>query len=200
MLAHMKARQRRQLTGLITLAIVLFVGAAQHFGWLKQAGQQAQQTATNAQPSGLYSINHFVDGDTIAVNMNGKTETIRLIGVDTPETHKPHTPVQCYGPAAAAYTKTLIGSGKVQLVSDPQSDNRDRYGRLLRYVYLPDGRLVEDELIKNGYGFAYIQFPFSKSRQFVADQQSARDASKGLWGNCQPYQESSGRWQTNNAQ
>src|SRR6185312_13462812 len=67
---------------------------------------------------GLYSVNRFVDGDTIDVNMNGSVETIRMIGVDTPETHKPNSPVQCYGPQAADFTKSLIGSNKVRLQAD----------------------------------------------------------------------------------
>jgi micrococcal nuclease len=106
--------------------------------------------------------------------------------------------VQCYGPAAAAYTKTLIGTTSVRLESDEKSTNRDRYNRLLRYVYLPDGRLLEAELIKGGYAFAYVDFPFTKSADFTSYQNEAKTAAKGLWGNCQPYQLSSGRWQTNN--
>lgn len=188
----------RKLRNRIILGICLAAAACaayigQRAGWLHSA-----QTTGDNQP-GLYSINHFVDGDTIAVNMNGKTESVRLIGVDTPETHKPNTPVQCYGPAAAAYTKNLIGHSQVRLQADSESDNRDRYGRLLRYVYVPDGRLVENELIKNGYGFAYTQFAFSKASEFRALQDEAQAAHKGLWANCSPYQESSGRWQTNNA-
>jgi micrococcal nuclease len=131
--------------------------------------------------------------------MNGKTESVRMIGVDTPETHKPNTPVQCYGPAAAAYTKQLIGQGQVRLEADAKSQDRDRYNRLLRYVYLPDGTLLEAKLIQGGYGFAYIDFPFTKSQQFVDLQSQAQAGHAGLWGNCSPYQESSGRWQTNNA-
>jgi micrococcal nuclease len=176
-----------------TALIVLGIAASQHFGWLNGV----QQQVAKAQP-GLYAIDHFVDGDTIAVKMDGKTETIRMIGVDTPETHKPNTPVQCYGPAAAAYTKNLIGTASVRLESDEKSTNRDRYNRLLRYVYLPDGRLLEAELIKNGYAFAYVDFPFTKSNDFVSYQTAARTANKGLWANCQPYQLGSGRWQTNN--
>lgn len=185
--------------------IALFVGA-QYFGWLptgestnseNSTMQQATKTATSTQP-GTYAIDHFVDGDTIVVNMNGKTETVRMIGIDTPETHKPNTPVQCYGPAAAAYTKQVIGTGRVRLEADSQSTNRDRYNRLLRYVYLSDGRLLEAELIKNGYGFAYTQFPFGKSDEFVQLQAQAKASNKGLWGNCSPYQQNNDRWQTNN--
>lgn len=148
---------------------------------------------------GLYSIDHFVDGDTVAVNMNGTVETVRMIGVDTPETHRPGSPVQCYGPEAAVYTKQLIGSNKVRLQADHLDTNRDRYNRLLRYVYLPDGRMVETELISNGYGFAYTQFPFEKSQQFIAAQVAAQISKKGLWTACQVRTEDNGRQQTNDA-
>ena len=189
----MTRKKLKLISSVIGLLLLLAGYAARQQGWLN-APQQAVVTNT----PGLYSINHFVDGDTIAVNMDGKTETVRFIGIDTPETHKPNTPVQCYGPAAAAYTKSLIGTGKVRLQADPDSTNRDRYNRLLRYVYLPDGRLLDAELVKNGYAFAYTQFPFTKSAEFVQYQEQAKEGSKGLWGNCQPYQETSGRWQSNN--
>jgi len=174
-------RQRHLVLSLLALLISGLVYVGQQQGWLKSAGQTVSQN----QP-GLYSINHFIDGDTVAVNMNGAVETVRLIGVDTPETHKPNTPVQCYGPAAAAYTKNVIGKQSLRLVADSLSTNRDRYGRLLRYVYLPNGQLLNELLIQNGYGFYYPYFPFSKSTQFATDEQGAMAAHKGLWGNCQP--------------
>src|SRR6476661_3307680 len=127
-------RKSHGWVGLVVLFITTLLGLAQQQGWLGKAGQ----TAMVNQP-GLYTVSHFVDGDTIAVNMNGKTEKVRFIGIDTPETHKPNTPVQCYGPAAAAFTKNTIGSQRVRLVSDSLSTDRDRYDRLLRYVYLADG-------------------------------------------------------------
>lgn len=180
-------------TSLGTLLIVGLVLLAQHAGWLDTATQQA----TQSQP-GLYTITRFTDGDTFAVDMNGKTEKIRMIGIDTPETHKPNSPVQCYGPAASAYTKNLIGDQKVRLEADPKNTNRDRYDRLLRYVYLPDGRLVQHELIANGYGFAYTQFPFTKRNDFMTAEQQAKTDNKGLWGNCTVTVEPNGRKQTNN--
>lgn len=193
----MKFRLRKKHISLLGLALFACVSILQYTA-NNDTVQEATKQASEHQP-GLYQIDHFVDGDTIAVKMNGTTESIRMIGVDTPETHKPNAPVQCYGPAAAAYTKTLIGTQSVRLESDPKSTNRDRYNRLLRYVYLPDGKLVAHELIANGYGFAYTQFPFTKSQDFVAAQDQAKTANKGLWGNCAPYQQNNGRWQTNNA-
>ena len=129
--------------------------------------------------------------------MNGKVETIRMIGVDTPETHKPNTPVQCYGPEASDYTKRLIGNQKVRLQADPLDTNRDRYGRLLRYVYLPDNTLVEQKLITEGYGFAYTFFPFEKATEFKAYEQQAKTAGKGLWTACQVTVSSDGGEHTN---
>ncbi len=118
----------------MALLMVAFVALAQHYGWF---GQAAKGVVTN-QP-GLCSISRYVDGDTVSVTMNGTEETVHFIGVDAPETYKPNTPVQCYGPAASAYTKNRIATtgGKVRLMSDDLSTNRDRYNRLLRYVYLP---------------------------------------------------------------
>jgi micrococcal nuclease len=166
---------------ILSVAIFLIIVATQS-GWLSTTTKKAEQN----QP-GLYTINHYVDGDTIAVNMNGSVETIRFIGVDTPETHKPNTPIQCYGPEAAAHTKEAISKfGKVRLQADSLDTNRDVYGRLLRYVYLPDGTLLDEEIIRDGYGFAYLDFPFSKKAEFAAAGQAAQTAKAGLWSACQP--------------
>jgi len=174
------SRKRRLL--LAVFIVTIFLVVATQSGWLAGPGK----TAEINQP-GLYVIDHYVDGDTITVNMNGNIETIRFIGVDTPETHRPNTPVQCYGPEAAAYTQSQISRfGKVRLQADPLDTNRDVYGRLLRYIYLPDGTLMEDQLLKNGYGFAYLDFPFSRKEQFAADQKIAQEAKVGLWAACQP--------------
>jgi endonuclease YncB( thermonuclease family) len=188
----MNRRTQKKLLGLIApLIVVGLTLVGQQLGWFDEAAKQVQQN-----DPGLYSVTRFSDGDTITIDMNGQKETIRMIGVDTPETHDPDVPVQCYGPAASAYTKNLIGTNKVRLEADPTNQNRDRYNRLLRYVYLPDGRLVQAEIIKNGYGFAYTLFPFTKSKDFVGLQDQARTQNKGLWGNCTPIEEESGRWQT----
>lgn len=174
------------------LVFILLIGVGVYFAfWLAHA----QSKLSSSQP-GLYKVAKFDDGDTIIVDMNGTQETIRFIGVDTPETHKPKTPVQCYGPEASTYTKRLIGGQRVRLQADPLNTNRDRYGRLLRYVYLPDGTLVEQKLISEGYGFAYTYFPFSKADEFKTLEQQAKTQSKGLWAACQVMVESNGVQQT----
>lgn len=174
---------KRNFTLLVTLVVSLVLALLQQLGWL-----DAILRAAEVNQPGTYAISQYVDGDTITVDMNGKTEKVRFIGIDTPETHKPNTPVQCYGPAAAAHTKTIISQagGRVRLAADPLGTNRDRYNRLLRYVYLPDGTLVNELNIRQGYAFYYPYFPFTKKPQFAAAQAEAQKAHRGLWGNCTP--------------
>ena len=177
-----------------TLVVVVFILLGQQWGWF----DQASQTIVDVQP-GFFRVTKFDDGDTVSVDMNGVNETIRFIGVDTPETHDPRKAVQCFGYAAAAYTKNLIGENPVRLAADPLNTNRDRYNRLLRYVYLPNGRLVNAEIIKAGYGFAYTSFPMQKADEFRAYQKEARAQGKGLWSSCKPAANQYGGYTANDA-
>lgn len=163
------------------------------------AAKYPERTAQIAStiPAGTYRVTEFVDGDTIAVDMNGHNEKIRMIGVDTPKTHDPRKSVECFGQAAANYTKQLIGDKPVRLEADSLSTNRDRYDRLLRYVYTSDGKLVEAEIIKNGYGFAYVSFPFNKLEEFRGYETQAREQNNGLWAGCQPYTDKDGHIHSN---
>jgi micrococcal nuclease len=146
---------------------------------------------------GYYKITTVVDGDTIEVNMDGTIERVRLIGIDTPETKQPNSPVECFGETASNFAHQLMDGKSVRLEADPINTNRDRYDRLLRYVYLPDGTFVNAETIKQGYGFAYLSFPFSKSDEFAQYQTEAREAKRGLWaGECQ-INDQNGRLKTN---
>ncbi len=187
------AYRRKKAVRILVLTII-----ASTLALLQQRGylQSVTQTAEQYQP-GLYQVVSFADGDTITVNMNGAEEKVRLIGVDTPETHDPRKSVQCFGQAAAAFTKNFIGANRVRLEADPENTNRDRYGRLLRYVYLPNGQLVNAEIIKQGYGFAYVYFPFSKLEEFKGYQRQAEATEQGLWGECQVQTNNSGQAGTN---
>ena len=190
---------KRRLQRLIISIIIL---VASTLAYYLQSHPHVQENGSTqilgvSQP-GYYKVTHIADGDTIDVNMNGQTEAIRLIGVDTPESVKPNSPVQCYGHEASNFTKQNLSGATVRLEADPEGDNRDKYNRLLRYIYLEDGTLWNQKLIASGYGFAYLSFPFSKSKDFAASQAAAQDARLGLWAACSTYQESGGRWQTNN--
>ena len=137
---------------------------------------------TTDEPEAAYLITATVDGDTVKASIDGKTETIRLIGVDTPETKDPRKKVQCFGEQAAAYTKTSLLQKRVTLEADESQDNRDKYGRLLRYIILDDGTNFNGSLIKQGYAYEYTyRVPYSYQSLFKAYQAEAAAAQRGLW-------------------
>lgn len=86
----------------------------------------------------LHEVISVTDGDTLKINLNGNIETLRLIGIDTPETVDPRKPVQCFGQESSDKAKQLLSGKKVSLEADPTQGERDQYGRLLRYVFLED--------------------------------------------------------------
>lgn len=180
--------QKKLIGLLITLLLAILVPLTAKYG-----------PRTLTAPPGYYHVKQFIDGDTIEVDMNGTAEKVRFIGVDTPETHDPRKQVQCFGVAAATFTKQQIGNNAVRLEADPTNTNRDRYNRLLRYVYTPDGRLINAEIIKQGYGFAYISFPFTKLEEFKGYQKQAQSQTLGLWGSCTPSVNKYGGYTSNNA-
>lgn len=118
-----------------------------------------------------------IDGDTNVLDSNAR---VRLIGVDTPETQDPRKPVQYFGQEAYEFTKRLLEGKSVRLEYDV--GNKDRYGRTLAYVYLEDGTFLDTEIIKQGYGFAYTQFPFKYLKEFRQYEREARENRRGLWG------------------
>lgn len=127
----------------------------------------------------FYLCTRVVDGDTIVVEINGKQEKVRLIGVDTPETVHPNKPVEYFGKEASKFTKSMVEGKKVSIDYDWQ--RRDKYGRLLAYVYLEDGTFLNAEIIKQGYGFAYTKYPFKYIDEFREYEKEARGNNKGLW-------------------
>lgn len=127
-----------------------------------------------------------VDGDTIIVALNHKPETVRLLGINTPETVAPNRPVQCYGPEASERTKELLANQIVKLEIDTSQDNRDKYNRLLRFVFLEEEN-VNESLVRDGYAREYTfntKKPYLYQTQFRAAQKLAKKNKLGLWGVC----------------
>jgi micrococcal nuclease len=130
------------------------------------------------------TVSRTVDGDTIRVSITdppvglSNEETIRLLGVDTPETVHPFKPVEYFGKEASEYTKKLTGQ-TAYLAFD--WNLRDNYGRLLAYIYLDSGECFNAKLIEDGYGFAYLTFPFQFMDEFRNLERSAREERRGLW-------------------
>lgn len=126
-------------------------------------------------------VERVVDGDTVVVAYGERSERVRYIGVDTPETVAPGTPVQAFGPQASARNKQLVEGKQVCLERDVSE--RDRFGRLLRYAWLPDGTMVNEALVEAGLA-TVVTFPpdvkYHRERLLPA-QASARDAGRGIW-------------------
>ncbi|HVE67926.1 MAG TPA: thermonuclease family protein [Solirubrobacteraceae bacterium] len=129
-------------------------------------------------------MTRVVDGDTVHVLVGGVREKVRYIGVDTPESRRPGTPVQCFARAAGAFNARLVGGRRVRLVTD--LERRDRYGRLLAYVYRePDGLFVNAELVKRGFATVLTVPPNVRHAvEFLRHQRAARRAGRGLWSAC----------------
>ncbi len=142
--------------------------------------------ASVAVASETATVTRVVDGDTLVVDIAGQVERVRLIGVDTPETVHPNKPVEYFGKEASAFTKRMVEGETVRLESDPQNPNRDRYNRLLRYVYLPDGTCLNAEIIRQGYGFAYVKYAFSRMEEYRLLERAARKEGRGLWHQSDP--------------
>ncbi len=141
---------------------------------------QTGQAATTTVVGDVAWVARVVDGDTIEL---ADGERVRYIGMDTPETVDPRKPVQCYGHEASAYNKNLVENKQVVLVAD-QVD-KDKYGRLLRYVYLTDGTFVNLTLVEQGYARVLTIPPNdSLTSEFIAAAHEARAAGRGLWTAC----------------
>jgi micrococcal nuclease len=132
----------------------------------------------------LGRVERIVDGDTVVVTDVG---AVRLIGVDTPESVHPRQPVQRFAKEAATFLRNLALGQRVRFEYD--QERRDRYGRTLAYLYLEDGRFVNAEIIRQGFGFAYTKYPFRYLDEFRALEREARDARRGLWADPPPPKE-----------
>lgn len=131
---------------------------------------------------GLILVEKVVDGDTIKVKINNKIESIRLIGVDTPELVDRRKMVQCFAKEASVKTKELLEGKMVRLENDPTQGDKDVYQRPLRYVYLEDGTLINKKLIEEGFGFEYTyKLPYKYRDDFKKAQLSASEQHRGLW-------------------
>lgn len=136
--------------------------------------------------SKFYAVSRVVDGDTFKVKVGRSEVTVRLLGIDTPETVDPRKGVQCFGPEASAETKSLLGGRDVRLRANPNREVKDKYGRYLFYVYRDDGLFVNESLLLGGFAREYTYGKaYNMRAEFRADEKVAREAKKGLWGQCE---------------
>lgn len=186
---RLTASQRRirytiRRVGLVVLAAVVLAGiyAGDHAGLFgtKPAPVTPDYTRYNER---TFRVVYIVDGDTLdidAPDSDRGTTRIRLWGVDTPETRNPRKSVQHFGPEASAYTRHQCQGQRVRL-SLVRGKTRCKYGRLLAYVILPDGTMLNRDLVRLGYGYADPRYDHPLKREFLALQNEARKARLGLW-------------------
>ncbi len=146
---------------------------------VEDSGQEEESTEEVI----LYDVVKVVDGDTLTIAIDGTNESVRLIGIDTPETKDPRKPVQCFGQEATNKMTELVSGKQVMLEADAVSGERDRYGRLLRYVRTPDGTFVNLELVKQGYAheYTYSNQSYKYQAEFKQAQAYAQEHKLGLW-------------------
>lgn len=130
-------------------------------------------------PQDTATVVEVVDGDTLLVQAGEETRTVRLIGIDAPERSHPSKPKEYLADEAASFLASLCEGKAVRM--EPGDEDADRHGRMLRYVRLPDGRLANLEMIREGYAHVMRAFSFSRSAEFLRAEQEARREGKGLW-------------------
>jgi micrococcal nuclease len=156
------------------VVVVAMLAAASLGGW--RLGQ-ARRAATAE-----WTVVDVLDGDTIDVARGDDTDTIRLLGIDTPETHHPTKPVECFGPEASAFTDEHLRGRSVRLEAD--IEGRDRYGRRLAYVIV-DGERFNDELLRRGFARLLVIEPnHAHARTMLREELEAKRDGRGLWGEC----------------
>jgi micrococcal nuclease len=130
----------------------------------------------------LYPVLKVVDGDTMAVEIDGKQEVLRLIGINTPETVDPRKPVECFGKEASNKAKEILTGKKVSIEADSTQGDLDKYNRPLRYVYLEDGTNFNKMMIEEGYAYEYTyNTPCKYQADFKEAERKAKEEKKGLW-------------------
>jgi micrococcal nuclease len=160
---------------------LLFISVAslwpQLWAEFSQVMHLSQQKETSREGTGTASVKRVIDGDTIEMENGDK---VRYIGINTPESVDPRKKVECFGKEAAAFNRKLVEGRSVRLERDVS--DHDRYGRLLRFVYLEDGTLVNEMLVREGYASVATYPPdVAKKDLFIAAEQEARIEQRGLW-------------------
>jgi micrococcal nuclease len=172
----------RALAVIVLAAALALLGARVDIGGGRE--DSARAGGFGAHPPRSVRVVRVVDGDTIAVEAAGRRDVVRYIGIDTPESVKPQAPVECFGKAAGEANARLVDGRSVRLVLD--AEPRDRYGRLLAYVYrAQDGLFVNEQLLRGGFARTLrIRPNVHFANRFSVLQNVAKSAGRGLWGAC----------------
>ena len=164
-------------TGLLFVGLIYYLSNS-----LYDLSFTGKTISYNSQNNGLYKVIRVIDGDTVIVEINGKNKTVRLIGINTPETVDPRRPVECFGIEASNKAKEILNNRSVKLKADNIVGERDKYGRLLRYIFLEDGTNFNKMMISEGYAYEYTyDLPYKYQDEFKQAEKEARESKKGIW-------------------
>lgn len=162
---------------IVSILLIIFISL---FSYLNSP-LNTEDTSTSSPSETTYLVTRVIDGDTIEINYNSETEKIRMIGIDTPETVKPNTPVQPFGKDASDFTKSMLLNNYISLEFD--ESERDKYNRLLAYVYI-DGKMFNKILLEEGLACVYTFPPNVKYvKDFIAIESKAKSNKIGIWEN-----------------
>lgn len=206
--SEMKPTARRSVALVLCLSVLLagvlfsslrVIGLSERVRRLEQA--QAVPTTTYTQkavpfnerrqapPDGSqHKVLSVIDGDTVKIDSAAGPLSVRIIGVDTPETVHPARPVEPFGPEASEHARELLLDRRVTIHYDPDPthDRWGKYGRLLAYIDLPDGRDFGLVMISEGLARAYPKYPFSRMSEYLRAENEAKTAKVGMWGVAEP--------------
>lgn len=140
----------------------------------------ASDKADNAKEEAAF-VTRVVDGDTLDVSISGRTERVRLLGIDAPELPHEGVPEEPFAREATAFVRRLTRGRRVTLSPEPGHEDRDSYGRLLRYVTLPDGRCLNVLLVCEGYARLFARVRLAHGDELRACEKAARAEGRGLW-------------------
>ena len=166
-------KELKQAGILLIVGIIIILAREYEFKHRASASPEIQ---------GQAELIRVIDGDTIVVNIDGKEEKIRIIGIDTPESVKPNTPVECFAQEATQeITDFLAKPGILSISTDPTQDSRDNYGRLLAHVFMNEINIGE-HMIRDGYAYEYTyRDPYIYQLEYRAAEKEARINKRGLW-------------------
>ncbi|MBE2216677.1 MAG: thermonuclease family protein [Ignavibacteria bacterium] len=198
----MKSLIKLTFKSVFTLGVIILLA---YFGWkyiVPKLNEREQRERKE------YVITKVFDGDTFEAEANGKKEKVRMLGIDTPEkfdsdkltrdierTKRDSETIKKLGELSSVYTRNLLDGKKVLLEPDKTQDDKDKYGRLLRYVYLEDGTFVNKKIVAEGYAVVFRKFKVSKEKELIGAEEDARKEKKGLWGDIEglKYMENSNK-------
>ena len=148
----------------------------------KQTTKKEKGSITLQQPE-QHEVLSVIDGDTLTVLVDGQKETVRVLGINTPETKYSSRGAECFGAEASDYARQLLEGRQVTLQQDPSQDTRDKYNRVLAYVGLPDGRDFGQVMIADGYAYEYTYHGNTYKNQtlYKTAQAQAQQEKTGLW-------------------